>query len=250
MKFKTLIIFGIMLFIMTTHINNIFAATIDITADVIGIAIDEEYDGVFETLYDRSLISEFNDFTIGRVVEGSFISERRSILEFDLSSINSGATIDNATLILDWVSASTTLGTTNFYGFTGSGNLDISNATNTGSIVASSTAQFLDHDVSVDVTSFIQGLVNDSNIWAGFVGVETVDGANVNYRAEPDYYIDWDALYCADIPMYCGFEPELFQPNPRLLINISTVPLPPAIWLFSSGLLILIGITKRNKPLQ
>lgn len=246
-KIKYLITICVLSFVIITQSKNVFAITVDLKASVIGMAIDAEYDGVFETLHDRYPLAEFNSFSIGRVMDGNWASERRGILEFDLSSVNSGSQIDSATLILDWASASNTPGTIVFHGYTGNGNLNVTNATNTGNIVASRTALPLDHDVSVDVTSFIQNLIDGGNNWAGFLGIETVDGAMANFRAEPDYYFDWDAELCSILPEYCGVEPELIQPNPRLLVNYSVVPVPAAIWLFGSGLIGLIGLAKRKK---
>lgn len=158
------------------------ATTLEIEAAVRGTAIDAEYDGVFEDLNDATIGGEFATVTMGRVF-GSFESERRAILEFDISGLPQGAAILSARLIMDFVSASNDRGAYFFYGYEGDGLLSFGDSDRTQMLVtAQSGAGF---DVDADVTDFIQDLVDDGVEWAGILGLETVDEVNTNFIAGP-----------------------------------------------------------------
>lgn len=150
--------------------------SIDLEPIVIGKAIDAEFDGYFEYVGDRYGVN--NRTTIGRVMPPSIHqSERRAILEFDISAIPDGAYVVNAILDLNWYSGSHTTAQTNIYGFVGDGVLDRADVMQTDNLLAAALPTLL----GVDVTSFVQNLVDNSDSHAGFLGIETRDGANRNY---------------------------------------------------------------------
>ncbi len=156
------------------------ANTVSVAFDpiVIGLALDVEFDGYFETLYDRHGVD--NRTTIGRVIPpNTNQSERRAILEFNISAIPDNAHVENANLYLGWYSGSITTPRTNIYGFVGNGVLDAADVIQTDNLLAAALPNLL----TVDVTSFVQTLVDNSDSHAGFLGIETRDGAMRNYGA-------------------------------------------------------------------
>ncbi len=180
---KRLLVVGILVNMMMGETN---ANTVVTTNPVvIGLAIDTGFDGNFERL-DNTLGDYYT--TVGRVMPPSINqSERRAILEFDISVIPDNATIENATLNLHWFSGSNTTPSTNLYGFPGNGILNASDVMRTTNLLASG----LEDLHNVNVTSFVQNLVDNSYPYAGFLGVETKDGANRNYG----YYLDLNINY-------------------------------------------------------
>ncbi|MDH5612736.1 MAG: hypothetical protein OEY66_09820 [Gammaproteobacteria bacterium] len=242
MIYKIIINFFLITLLVLT--KSVYAVQIDLTAGVIGTAVDTEYDGVFEQLYNDITTNPYETFTIGRVVSGNFISERRSILEFNLTSISAAANIESATLIMDWASGSNDLGVIDFHGFEGSGILDITNATNTGNIVATRIATNY-HEVSVDVTDYIQGYLDNNISWAGFLGIETVDGVNANFWS--NYNDSYEQICGPYSPPSCvNGEIIHISSHPTLSVVYAT-PLPSAVLLFTSGLLGLIGFSRSQR---
>ena len=103
--------------------------------------------------------------------------ERRAILEFDISAIPEDAYIKNAILRLGKYSSSLTTPQTNIYGFIGNGVLDAADVIQTDNLLAAALPDLW----TVEVTSFVQNLVDNSDSYAGFLGIETKDYANRNY---------------------------------------------------------------------
>jgi hypothetical protein len=147
-------------------------AALNLGPVVIGKAIDAELDGDFETVYE----SIHDDTTIGRSYVPQ-LTEFRAILEFDISFIPKSASFESINLCLNWFSGSTKTPSTNIYGFAGNGVLDVVDATQTSNLLSSGLTNLY----SVDVTSFVQGLIENSEPYAGFLGVETLDDASRNY---------------------------------------------------------------------
>ncbi len=152
---------------------------ITFTPVVIGCAMDKEFDGNFETIYNGLATSET---TIGRVMPPSMHqSERRAILEYDISMLPDDIYITKAKLIMGWGSGSNTTPRTNIYGYVGNGMLEASDALQTNNLIAGGLSTLW----PVNVTSFLQALVTNSNRYAGILGVETVNDANRNYGYFP-----------------------------------------------------------------
>jgi hypothetical protein len=159
---------------------------------VVGTAIDKQFDGYFETLYNGLE----NGFTIGRVLSPDmYRSERRGILEFDISMIPDNAYIEQATLYLRVVSYG---GSTsrNIYGYAGNGVLDATDPIQTNNLLASNLHNFS----PFDVTPFVQNSIVNSYTYTGFLGVETVDGANSNYAHSTDPYYATSYLTIIYVP--------------------------------------------------
>jgi hypothetical protein len=166
---------------------------------VVGTAIDKGFDGNFETLYngleDRS--EPEHTMAIGRFVPPDiFNSERRGILEFDIRTIPHNAFIEKATLNLYCVSRSNLLPSTNIYGFAGNGMLDAADAMQTNNLLAYHRQSMW----GIDVTSFMQNMVVNSKSYAGFLGVETLDGAGASYTVSFDPYYSTSYLEIKYVP--------------------------------------------------
>jgi hypothetical protein len=148
-------------------------------AVVAGTAIDKGFDGYFETLINGLE----STFSIGRIMPpDSFQSERRGILEFDISTIPHNAYIEKATLYLAVVSYGGPTRSMKFYGYAGNGVLDATDPVQTNNLLASNL-----HNYSgINVTPFVQNMVDNSHSYAGFLGVETVNGANSNFIVTTD----------------------------------------------------------------
>ncbi len=159
---------------------------------VAGTAIDKEFDGHFETLINGLE----STFAIGRVMPpDSFQSERRGIMEFDISTIPHNAYIEKATLNLYVVSYGGSR-STNIYGYVGNGVLDASDAMRTNNLLAS----HLHYIWGLDVTPFVQNMVVNSYSYAGFLGVETSNGANANYIVTTDPWYNTSYLEIDYVP--------------------------------------------------
>lgn len=159
------------------------SATLDSVAVVAGTAVDAEYDGLFESLNDDYAAGDFASTAAGRVF-GSFESERRSIVEFAIGSIPSGSSVTSALLLMRFVSASTERGVFAVYGREGDGLLSVADATATSSLVGAQPGSF---NLSVDVSPFVQGLVDGGTPYAGFTILEWVDGVNTNFAVGPGF---------------------------------------------------------------
>jgi hypothetical protein len=173
MKSTTLIVLAAGM-LVSAIVGVAIASATSITTDpiVIGLALDAGFDGDFERLESRE------QTTIGRVMPPSIHqSERRGILEFDISGIPYGALIEKANLNMGWYSGSNLSPRTNLYGFAGDGMLDSSDVTQTNNLIAGGLASLW----MVDVGSFVQDLVDNSCSYAGFLGIETRDDTNRNY---------------------------------------------------------------------
>ena len=171
-------------------------ATLETIAVVVGEATDAQYDGVFETLYDSYAGGEFGTTTAGRVF-GSFESERRSITEFAIGSIPSGSLVTSAMLLMDFISGSTERGVYAAFGRVGDGLLSVADATVTSTLAGAQPASF---NLSIDVTAFLQNLVDLGASHAGFTVLEWVDGVNSNFvvgsgfaggRFAPTLHVDY-----------------------------------------------------------
>lgn len=146
-------------------------------------------------------------------------NEARSGLEFGLNGIVlPGYQIDWATLNLWGGITDLNIGV---HGYTGNGTLETADFTLTNQIATFDPELGLN---TVDVTGFIQGQVAAGSAFAGFQLRELVLGEVTIFSSRNDAEF-----------------------SPYLEIHITPVPLPAALWLFCSGLLGLIGISRRKK---
>lgn len=159
------------------------SATLDSVAAVVGTTIDAQYDGAFESLSDDYAAGEFATTTAGRVF-GSFESERRSIVEFAIDSIPPASSVTNATLLMRFASASDERGVYAVFGREGDGLLSTADATATSTLAGAQPRSF---HLSVEVTAFVQGLVDGGASWVGFTVVEWVDGVNTDFAVGPGF---------------------------------------------------------------
>lgn len=191
------------------------ASPTSITTDpiVIGLALDAGFDGDFERVESRERT------TIGRVMPPSIHqSERRGILEFDISGIPYGALIEKANLNMGWFSGSNLSPRTNLYGFAGDGVLDSTDVMQTNNLIAGELPTLW----MVDVGFFVQYLVDNSCSYAGFLGVETRDGANRNYghfKLMIDYV--WKPVHEVAVDIKPGACPNPFNVKSRGVLPVA-----------------------------
>jgi hypothetical protein len=144
---------------------HVSAAIVDLSPVVDGTATDSDRNGTFDSL-DR------NGVLLTVDIENAFAnqSESQASLEFDLSSIDSSATINSASLRLFSRSGGTGgNGNTvevSVHGYVGDGVLSLANDFDldnrvSGPFVAPS-------GINADVTAFVQNLVSSPNTFAGF----------------------------------------------------------------------------------
>lgn len=163
---------------------------------------------------------------------GSFCCFFRAALEFDVSSILPGSTITSSTLFL--YDVLTVLGgNIEIHGYSGNGVVTLGSDFAVNNLVAS----YLVSDPGshfLDVTSFLQSLVNGGNNYAGFMlrssieGPSNVNGADIGSKEHGN---------------------EAFRPN--LTVDYfggpTTTPEPSTMLLFGSGLVGLFGYRMRMK---
>lgn len=197
------------------------ATTITLFALEDGTATDANFDGTFESL-------NTSDDTITLEARNIFSDQLESqvAMEFLLTSITPGSTVNSATLRVPSRSGAISGDggnvTVSVHGYVGDGNIalddfDKSNAI-AGPLVAPST-------IDVDVTAFVQGLVSNSDNFAGF---------NISADAFPSlgtFRRSWDSENAG--PMA----------GPRLTVDISAVPEPTS---FASLFLICLTVVVRR----
>lgn len=144
---------------------------------VIAYGLDYEYDGQFDTLYNKSKTSD-PYISVGRIRNSYYHNcDRRGWLEFNIKTIPNARYIDQVSLKLGWFSGSTKTPSTSLYGYTGNGSFNTEDIYQTNHLIASGLSSLY----SVDVTSFVKDLVSNSKSYAGFLLVETKDDTNRNY---------------------------------------------------------------------
>src|SRR5262245_59810156 len=145
--------------------DRIVPSTFSRLADVDGYATDSNLDGIFESVDTTSTTLRTTNYA------GYGLPENRSILEFNVSSLNPTVTVNSATLSF-WINTISYNGSSpgvdvNFYGYSGDGVVSTDDATATTTLVG----QLLD-DSAVGVLSvnldpqFVQ-----SQLGSGYLGI-------------------------------------------------------------------------------
>lgn len=134
------------------------ASAATVTLNAIGAGgIDTGVNGVFDQLVTGPLA-----YATGRDGLGA---ERRWAMEFDLSSLPSGAVVNSVTLTLR-ASTGSAVGQTGLSGYSGNGSMSLADMT-AGSLLSTFTPATFSI-FSVDVSAFVTGLVGLDVDWAGF----------------------------------------------------------------------------------
>jgi hypothetical protein len=100
----------------------------------------------------------------------------RAALEFSLSGVTAGATINSATLFLSDRGTSTNA-TIQVHGYSGDGVVTFSDMSANNQIASFNTAAGTSADYNLDVTSYVQSLVNGSGAYGGFLLKSSVEGS-------------------------------------------------------------------------
>jgi hypothetical protein len=188
---------GLLVFSITIAVH---AASLTLDPSVIGSFYDYKNPSTPDTLAN-------GEFRVGIPDWGKV----QGVLEFNLGATLQRATINSALLKLSWYSGSNTAPATNLYAYVGNGIFE----RNDFDAKSNKLYSRLSTLYNVDVTSFIQSLVNNSSDYAGFLADETNNGAIRNYGSY------------------------------KLSIDYQPVPVPAAVWLLGTGLIGLLGLRRR-----
>lgn len=141
----------------------------------------------------------------------------RSAIEFDLSGIDSGATINSANLFLRDYGSSRD-GVLNIWAYSGDGVIAVEDASMTGNLVGTVTIVDAEgtQDFNTDVTAFIQSLVDSGASHAGFlIGADTPTGLGGGASD-----------LCSKENIHCGSAVENYN-RPALTVDFTAdVPIP------------------------
>lgn len=168
-------------------------------------ASDFQDDGVFDILRPGQLVA-------ARFSSGE---EQRFSLEFNIASLS---VVDDATLHL--IEIRDDGADVDLYGYVGDGTIqltDMGNA-NLTNLIASDVGDGIVNTNTIDVTGFVQGLVGNSETFAGFSFVST---SGPQYRVAPSN--------------------SSISFRPFLVINASAIPEPSGLLLFGASVFLIAG---------
>ena len=175
-------------------------------------ALDANGDGVFDSITPSppTAGSDFDDTT------------SRGLMEFDLSSISGNVTSAALMMYRGNYGTDGIPFDIEFHGYVGDGVLEPSDALVDNLITKIQNDTASPESFSIDVTSFIQPLPD----YAGFM-IRLTDETTRNV---------WQRY----------FSTEDGAPGNLLVVDYSPIPIPPAVWLFGSGLIGLVGVARRK----
>lgn len=214
----TAIVVSIILFPFTAY-----SGTISVLPMTDRIGLDTNNDGIYETIEPEWL--EYS-----RVSDGGYspyYHTSRVAMEFDLSFLSNNSTINAAYLSFRPIGWSDSDAGLEVHGYYGDGVITGNDMLSTNFIDGPFRPRDISGVFTIDVTSLVNGM--GVNEYLGFM-FGTYPGFN-------NFYIDIASKEFSYDPSY----------RPTLTIDYTVVPLPPAAWLFSTGLIGLIGIARRWK---
>ena len=201
-------------FVLASWSKMVPAATIDLAYVAAATAIDEgPQDGTFD--------AELGGDSLGQVDNNGFVNIRTAF-EFSLATLPDGAAVQSATLSLV-MNAGEGPRQIEFHGYEGDGVAGLDDMAMDGLIDSVSLGPGFGIALAIDVTAYIDALVNSGAGFAGF-----------NVREEP---ANAASFVIADIVMQGGARPEL---------SVTFVPLPGAFGLMLGGLG-LIGLRRARQ---
>ena len=214
MKHRIPLLIQVLLCSMLLIGSHATADTVNVSAAVWGSARDAGRDGSFESLsFPNNIVLQ--RFTIPNAVD-------RGIWEFDLSELPGGSIV-SVYLFFDLVSTTADYSAFELWSYAGDGSIDPSDAV-AGTFLASLSPTASDY--TIDVTSLITNAVNASVGYAGFNLRFTDDLSNV-------------------LAQKTFGDPGFENGDPWLIVETTTIPVPPAIWLLGSALPLLTWLKRR-----
>lgn len=127
--------------------------------------------------------SSFTSFTLSGSPSDAYLrtfghqAVDRSALEFSLAGIGTGSTVNSAIFTIQSRGSSVGGGTFSFWGYSGDGAITSADASQTINLLATAATQSGQPLYTLDVTSFIQTLINAGDDFAGFlITVSPEDG--------------------------------------------------------------------------
>lgn len=168
-----------------------------------------------------------------------------SSIYLDADTVATGSTLDSSALI-------TPLGTVTFIGTFNSSasDLEFVAAGSTGNAfnIGANDQATLSFDFDVSSLTFIFG---------GNMGVFDIVARDINGNTVDSYFLadTYNGAFAGPITLAGQGIRSIFWQDPgytysaidNITINTSAVPIPAAVWLFGSGLLSLIGFSKRKR---
>ena len=163
----------------------------------------------------------------------NFLNQRdafRSVLEFDLSAVTPGATIDSAILTITPTQVGSSAGGADFdfFGYVGDGVLGLADA-DAGTVLVENVLVPNTNPFQVDFTAFLQGVIDGGDSIVG-INIRSADEGVTNNTFDEEFRSNGS-----------GTSSTVF-PGPQLTISFTpnAVPLPGSLWLTGLGLLALV----------
>ncbi len=172
-----------------------FAATTVLVPVADGELSDDPRDGVFDSVDASDLAIDIESITIGQNVL------RRGALEFDLSSIPTGASVTSATLRMRVFGGGTAPSRLDVHGYVADATIDLTDADASATLAGQLFYSSVPTIVVVDVTGYVESLISRGVATLG-LGLRT-DESSANSRIRvgaselasdpPELEIEWDA---------------------------------------------------------
>ncbi len=201
--------------------TSVHATVIGVGASADAWLSDTNSDGIIDTLSGSALTDPFlRTFGVSSLT--------RSVLEFSLAGVTSGAMINAASFQIKDNGTTVVGGNFEFYGYSADGVITVADGNQTGNLITSTPMIDGNPLYTIDVTAFVQSLVDTSASHAGILIKSSLEGSG---------------FFGGDLS---SSEWSTVADRPSLTVDFTMVPEPGMLALFSLGLAGL-GFARRKK---